>query len=98
MKRTSGTQSLDRARLASHDQGGPRVRTQHREKRNQHLDADVGTSGSDAASWASCTMAEMPLDHRLYPFRPPIPLWTYPPRTRQQSFVALAEGRHGGLS
>ncbi|MEY9593128.1 hypothetical protein ABIA06_005419 [Bradyrhizobium yuanmingense] len=37
-------------------------------------------------------MAEMPLDHRLYPLRLPIPLWTYPPRTRQQSFVALANG------
>lgn len=65
--------------------------TQHREQQNQHVGADIGNSGSDAASWASCTIAEMPLDHRLYPFRPPIPLWTYLHRTLRQSFVALAE-------
>jgi len=67
------------------------VPTQHREQRNQHVGADICIRGSDAASWASCTIEEMPLDHRLYPFRPPIPLWTYPGRTLRQSFVALAE-------
>lgn len=50
MKRNGGTQSVNATRLVGHDHGGPRVPTQHHEQRNQHIGADVGNSGCDAAS------------------------------------------------